>query len=366
MDIGFLQGVYAPRGPYATVYLATSHASEDQAAARALRWRQERERLAGAGADDDTLAAIETVLPRERAEEERGRVVCAAGGDVLLDDAMYEPVEAESRWSVLPDLLPYLAERAGRLPYAIALVDREGADIVSASVSGVAAESRVNAEGRHPVTKVRGGEERNKAYQRRAEGVWDDVAERICAELTRLVLRTAPEVVVLAGDPRMRGLVLDHLDGRTRDLVVTTDAGGRAAGAAGDALSAEIGEAVREKAAERQNAILDAFRQGRGRGDGAVTGLAATVEALRRGQVETLILSPESRDAHLFIGAEPHVLGVTAEEVKSLGEDRPTEAPADAALLRAASATDAALLYRADGEETDEGAAATLRYTDTG
>ena len=363
MDIGFLRGVYAPRGPYATVYLATSHASEDQAEARALRWRAERERLAGAGADQDTLAAIEAVLPRERAAGERGRVVCAAGGDVLLDDAMYDPAEAESRWSALPDLLPYLAERAGRLPYTTVLVDREGADIVSASVTGVSAEARVNAEG-HPQTKVRGGEERNKTYQRRVEGVWDDVAERIAGELTRHVLRTAPEVVVLAGDPRMRGLVLDHLDGRTRDLVVTTDAGGRAPGAAGDTLSAEIGEAVREKAAALRNATLAAFREGRGRGDGAVTGLPATVEALRRGQVETLILAPASRDARLFIGADPHALGATAGEVTALGEDRATEAPADAALLRTAAATDAALLYRAEDEDTGEGAAATLRYTD--
>jgi len=364
MDIGFLKGVYAQPGPFATVYLVTSHASEDQADARALRWRAERERLAEAGADDATLDAVAAVLPRERAAGERGRVVCASGGAVLLDDVLYDPVEAAARWAPLPDLLPYLTERAGRLPYTSVLVDRQGADLVSASVAGIEAEAQIDADG-HPLTKVRGGDDANKRYHRRVEGVWDDVAERVAGELTRQVLRSAPEVVVLGGDPQMRGLVLRHLDPRVDPLVVTTDAGARGLGAAGEPLSAELADAVRAKAAERGDAVVSAYAEARGRDGAATSGLAATVEALRRAQVDTLLLTAATRDTFLYIGRDPQALGLTEDEVRALGETGVTRTTADAALLRAAAATDARLhVPERDDPPLDDGVGALLRYTD--
>lgn len=364
MDLGFLTGVFTQPGPYATVYLRTSHATEDQADARALRWRAAREQLAKDGADDATLDAIEAVLPSELVAGESGRVVCAAGGAVLLDDVLYDPVEADAHWSPLPDLLPYLTERAGRLPYTSVLVDRTGADIVSASVAGTEAEAQVDTD-EHPLTKVRGGEWANKRYHRRVEGVWDDVAERIAGELTSQVLRSAPEVVVMGGDPRMRGLVLDHLDGRVSPLVRTTDAGSRALGAAGEPLSAELADAVRSTAAERGEEVVSAYVEARGRDGAATTGLAGTLAALRRAQVDTLLITPAARDTFAYIGRDPLALGMTADEVRTLGESDVTKAPADAALLRAAAATGARL--HVPGPEDlslDDGAGALLRYTD--
>lgn len=364
MDIGFLKGVFAPPGPYATVYLVTSHATEDQADARSLRWRAERERLAEAGADDATLDAIEAVLPYERVAGERGRVVCAAGGSVLLDDVLYDPIEAVARCAPLPDLLPYLTERAGRLPYTSVLVDRTGADIVTASVAGIQAEAQVDTDG-HPLTKVRGGDDANKRYHRRVEGVWDDVAEKVAGELTRQVQRTAPEVVVVGGEPQMRGMLLNHLDRRVSPLVVTTDAGARALGAAGEPLAAELADAVRRKAAEREDEVVSGFAEARGRDGGAVSGLAPTVEALRRAQVDTLLLTPATRDTFLYIGRDPQALGVLEDEVRTLGETDVTRATADAALLRTAAATDARLhVPEPDTLALDDGVGALLRYTD--
>lgn len=364
MDLGFLKDVYTPPGPYATVYLGTSHAREDQVDARALRWRAAREQLAGSGADAATLDAVEAVLPQERAAGERGRVVCASGGSVLLDDVLYDPAEAAARWAPLPDLLPYLTERAGRLPYASVLVDRTGADIVSASVAGIEAEEQVNTD-RHPLTKVRGGDEANKRYHRRVEGVWDNVAERIADEVTKQVLRTAPAVVVLGGDPHMRGLVNAHLDPRVGSLVVTTDTGGRGAGAAGEPLSAELADAVRRKAAEREEATVSAFTEARGRDGAAVSGLAPTVEALRRAQVDTLLLTPAARDTFLYVGRDSPAPGLTENELYALGETDVTRTNADAALLRAGAATDARLhVPERSALPLDDGVGALLRYTD--
>ena len=62
MDLQFLRPLYEHVGGYVSVYLDTSRDSEDATGALDLRWRSARERLASAGADQPTLAALAGVI----------------------------------------------------------------------------------------------------------------------------------------------------------------------------------------------------------------------------------------------------------------------------------------------------------------
>jgi hypothetical protein len=89
------------------------------------------------------------------------------------------------------------------------------------------------------------------------------------------------------------------------------------------------------------------------------------VEALRKGQVETLVLADElDEDATLLVGGSPLELGVDQHDMDALGIHGEVR-PADAALLEAAVATSAGVVV-VPRSALPDGApvAAVLRYTD--
>jgi hypothetical protein len=96
-----------------------------------------------------------------------------------------------------------------------------------------------------------------------------------------------------------------------------------------------------------------------------VTGTALVVEALRKGQVETLVLAEEPDDEQLFVGGSPLELGVSEGDLEALGSQERHAVPADRALVAAAVARAAGVvvLPRA-AMPGDIPVAAILRYTD--
>lgn len=56
-------------------------------------------------------------------------------------------------------------------------------------------------------------------------------ADGVAAELDRVVRRVRPRFVLIAGEERARHLLQERMSPAVADLVVTTDVGGRAAGA---------------------------------------------------------------------------------------------------------------------------------------
>jgi hypothetical protein len=97
----------------------------------------------------------------------------------------------------------------------------------------------------------------------------------------------------------------------------------------------------------------------------SVTGTALVVEALRKGQVETLVLADQPDDDELFVGGSPLELGVGQGDLEALGSREAHRVPADRALVAAAVAGRAAVavLPRA-ALPGDIPVAAILRYTD--
>jgi hypothetical protein len=96
----------------------------------------------------------------------------------------------------------------------------------------------------------------------------------------------------------------------------------------------------------------------------SVTGTDRVVEAIRKNQVETLVLADEREDETLLVGDSPLVLGVNQHDMDALGVHGEV-VPADRALLAAAVATRAAVVVvPGSAMPADSPVAAVLRYTD--
>ncbi len=357
-------------GPYATAYLDASRAEELGPQKVELRWRALRESLAEQGADAATLDAMEAAVGgHAEATGAHGQLLVGSGGRVRHDVVLPGPPRREiARWAPLPHLMPMAAQLAPVVPYVLALVDRTGADL---TVHGPAGEWSLEVEGEtHQIRKVGVGGWSHLRYQHRAEDLWEANARQVADAVEVAVRATGARVVVLAGDVRAREILRKVLAEPAAELVVELQTGGRADGIDEDKLAGEVAATIARVAADADQAVVDRFVEARGRavagvGDvRAVDGVAATVAALRKAQVDTLLLVDDpSSDATAWVGPEPGHLALTREELVELGVTAPVEDRLDAALLRAAAGTDAALVTLAPGQvDLREGVGATLRY----
>jgi hypothetical protein len=174
--------------------------------------------------------------------------------------------------------------------------------------------------------------------------------------------------VLLAGDPLARAMVHEHL-AKTLSASVSIrqlESGGRGEGAQPEALGAEIRDALLHEVWRDRRDILARLQQAVGRHDFAVVGVSAVVEAVRKAQVDTVVLSDDpSSTLEAFIGPNPLDIALQREDLVATGvEDISTER-LDAALVRALAGSRAALLITPGGHEyVSEGIGALLRYTD--
>jgi hypothetical protein len=90
------------------------------------------------------------------------------------------------------------------------------------------------------------------------------------------------------------------------------------------------------------------------------------VAALQRGQVDTVLLIDDpSSTEQLWVGPQPLELSHDRAELLAMGVRDPQRVRADAALVRALTATDAELvLLGPDEADIDGGIAGLLRYAD--
>jgi hypothetical protein len=368
-----LSTLLATPGPHATAYLDASRAEELGPQKVDLRWRALRASLAEQGADAATLDAMEAAVGgHSDVTGAHGQLLVGSGGELRYDVALPEPPRQESaRWSALPDLMPMVAQLGGRVPHVLALVDRTGADITVHGPGG-AEEERTVEGAAHQIRKVGVGGWSHLRYQHRAEDLWEANARQVADVIESAVRRTAARVVVLAGDVRARETLRKVLAAPAAELVVELQTGGRADGIDEQKLADEVDAVVARVAAEADQAVLDRFTEASGRaaagvGDVlAVSGVADTVQALRKAQVETLLLVDDpSADATAWIGPEPVHLALSAGELTELGVAEPVQDRLDAALVRAAAGTDTSIVTLAPGQlEIRDGVGATLRYPD--
>ncbi|QXJ20893.1 peptide chain release factor 1 [Actinomadura graeca] len=364
MDLAFLKTLYQRPGPYASVYADLTRTTEDASKAAELRWRALRADLEAQNAPEDTLRAIEQTIAAEmdlRASE--GLVLFAADGEVVHTERLPGPPRMpQARVAPLPHVLPYLAERGERFPHLVAVVNRRGGAIDSVTASGE--HHHVDVEGEdYPIRKTKAGDWNQPRFQRAAENVWKANAKQVAREIDRAAERCGAEAVVIAGDTRARTAVLEEVSESVLEHTVESD---RNIDMGDPDLGAELSRVLELKTAERVMAVAERFDRELANGQRAVAGLPATVEAVRNGQVETLLLDddPDS-PARLWVGPEPSHVAATPDELREeFGIDDPHEDRADAALVRAVAATDGNLVVlSSDGPNQGLHVGAVLRYT---
>jgi hypothetical protein len=346
-----------------------THTTENADTELDLRVRAIGERLTEQGAPEAVVEAVRSRLLEGNqggtAGTLKGRaLVVASDGSVVLDQALVDaPTREVAEWSPQPHLLPVLRQLPGRVPHIVVLTDRVGADITYMGPTGeVEEEETVDGDG-FQIRKVQVGGWAHHRFQHNAENKWVHNSDGVAAQITSMARRLGPRFVLVAGDIRARQILTDRASDVWSDLIVTMDEGGRAAGADREPVDRRMTELVAEHEARECAEILEKV-QAAGAHGLAVTGLDRVVEALRKGQVETLVLADDPEHATtLLVGNSPLELGVNQHDMDALGTHG-TVVPADRALLAAAVASSAAVVVVPLSATPEHPVAAVLRYTD--
>jgi len=369
MDVSFLNPVLAATGPFATVCADVTHTSENADAELDLRVRAIGEQLKEQDAPEVVIEAVRSRLLEGNEGGEAGTlkgraVVVAADGSVVLDQALVDaPLREVAEWSSRPDLTPVLRQLPGRVPRIVVLTDRTGADITFIGAPGTVEEEEHVEGDTFQIRKVPGGGWAHHRYQHNAENKWVHNADEVASRIASMVRRLGPRFVLVAGDVRARQILTDRASDLWSGLVVSMDEGGRAAGADREPVDRRERELVAEHEARECAQVLEQI-QAAGAHGLSVTGTPATVEALRKSQVETLVLTDEPGDETLLVGNSPLELGVDQQDMDALGVQGET-VPADRALLAAAVASNAAVvMVPSSAMPAETPVAAVLRYTD--
>jgi hypothetical protein len=362
VDLSFVRDLIDKPGPFATVVLDVSHDTEDADHADALRWSEARGELARLGADEPTLAALDTTLEESDPPVGRaGRVLVAAGGEVLLDRMQPEPPPlARVHWGSTPDLGSLLVADQEPVTALVVRVDDFGGEILVRTPGPDPDRTEDVSVRSRPVHKVRGGGWAHLNMQERVEETWRQNTAALADRLDALVGETAARVLVVAGDAPARSRLRDALGVRAAGLVAEVE---HSAGATPEDLTDSVEIAVRDVVAADRRAVLEQFDQALGRPEGlAVQGVEPVLAALRAAAVETLLLDRDvRRDGTVWVSDSPTVLGSGPEQLRALGAEPAGELPVDDAVLRAAAASGAAFVPL-DGHEAADGVGAVLRF----
>jgi hypothetical protein len=344
-------------GPWTTLFFESTTGTVESLKAADLRPDAVRTALLGQGAPKTEAEAAARAV--DTTEGEAGRVCryqLLRGGEVVVDEILpgRPAVPEQFTWGPVPDLVPLLRQRPSEFELLVVEVGRDGGELrlQHASRGDVIAEEDVAGD-TFDVTKVSGGGWAGWAesrWQRRSDEVWKKNAEEVAAKVNLLAEERPLRLIVLSGDERARGLLLDQLSEKARPLVSVVDANTRGGGA-GNGLDLEVDKRVSEVVARSQQDVLDRLHSQIGRTEGTATfGTRATVQALQRAQVETLVISgaPTNGDevSMLVLGGEPWIaLGRS----DTLGAPVLGEVPAAMAAVRAAVLTGARCTWLPEG-----------------
>jgi hypothetical protein len=378
MELGFLKPLFDRPGPWASVYIDTTRATEDAQRLQKLRERSVASQLIDAGADAYTIRALMDRLTHEPVSgAPPGRALFAAGAEVVLDIPLsVTPTSIEATWSVLPHVAPLAGLRGDEPSCLVAYIDRTGADL----------ELR-DAHRRETVGQAN-GKERGRGhrsvptgewhFRNKVENNWNETADTIAGELARQWPGSGAQLLVLTGDSRERRAVYNRLPERIRAVTVEAENGSRSPGASKSVLDRQIAQACEEYTRDRLQSALERFRIGRGRpgehraasvdtGRGeAAEGVPAVVDAARSHQVATLLLAQDASDAgrDVWIGPGVDEVAVQRGQAQAMGVAKPVQARADDALLRSAAAADAEVLLVPEGMQGPAGGlGAVLRWS---
>lgn len=367
MKLRDLSPVLAAPGPFVTVLVGAQSDVEQAADRYDAAWKALLQRLEQQG----VAGPVREALSGARGDHADGdaRLVVASVPDaqvVLSEPVSTAPAADSISVDALPDLLPLLDELTTRVPHVVVLADRHGAE-VSARYETDAVANEVTVKGRELHTrKVAGGGWSHRRYLHRVEEQWEANAKDIAMVVTALADQIDAQVVVGAGDVREIGMVRDALPERLRARWTEVE-GTRGGDGSEDLVQRRVADAIARQVSAGTLELMGDYAQERGQRRRACDGLPDVVEALRKAQVQTLILTTDA-DTHstLWFGDDPIQLGTSRADVEALGATTAAEGPLVAVLLRTALATgaDVQLVPHQSEQAPQSGLGALLRYTD--
>lgn len=371
-----IAAVFDGAPPFVTIYLATEAAVEQAAQQNELRWKTLRRELSAAGAPEETLSAIDPLVPDAHHEGRTLAVVADASG-VRLVRHEPEPPARDAGWvAPLPRVGPLLEWAQGAVPHLVVLADRAGADILAFSRraagegTGAAADVVTVGEdtGSDPdLRKSNPGGWSQRRYQNRAENLWEHNAKAVADQVASLVDETGARLVVVAGDVRALQFLRDHLPQPVLDIVREVE-GSRGPGAADaglDHIADEVVKLVATMAAEDTVEFLRQFKQEKGQHDLAAQGVGATLAALAAARVDTLLVHDDPDDDRTaWFGPEPGMVGETEAAITELGTGAgaPQQARLVDVAIRAAFTSGAAVRMIPSVGSVPDGIGAVLRF----
>ena len=367
MQLRDLSDVLAAAGPFVTVHIGAESAVEQAADRYEMAWKSIAKRLE----EQDVPEPVRVALVEAKGEHSEGdaRLVVASipEGRVVLSEAVStRPATDVVDVGPLPRLLPLVADLTTRVPHVVVHADRTGADVVAYYDTGKVTEE-VTVKGRTlHLRKVQGGGWAHLHYQHRAENQWRENAKEIRETAMQLAEQVGAELIVGVGDERELTYVKEGLS-QPWDGLWLEIPGGRGHDGSEQLVEQRVRDAVSLHTAAETLTLLAEYAQERGQDKRAADGLQDVVEALRKAQVQTLVLTTDA-DEHstLWFGEDPSQLGTSRADVEALGATSVTEGPLISVLLRAALATgaDVQLVPHESEQAPQTGLGALLRYAD--
>jgi hypothetical protein len=267
----------------------------------------------------------------------------------------------------LPHLLPLIEDVSMRVPYVLVVADRTGAD-VSAFYDAEHVADEVTVLGRR--THERGparGSWKHIYHEFPAEQVWmNRIAHDIVEGVTQLARDVSAELVIGAGDVRVLSAISDELPTDLKPRWCTVE-GGRGQDGSDRLIEQRVRDTLSRHVVTKSLDLLEDYAQERGQVKRACEGVADVVAALRKAQVQTLLVTTAAPDdATLWFGPDATAVAETATELRDLGVTEPEQGPLVDVLIRAAVATgaDVQLVPHQLDTAPNGGVGALLRYAD--
>jgi hypothetical protein len=352
-----LRALVARPGDVLSVCLPFRPANEDLAAEVRLEWRALREQAARAGAPYDALATVDRAVDGAHRAHAGLVVVVPRGGEPLVEGIERPPARSAVAWGPVPALVPLVADRQRRQPHVVALVDRQGADIVASTgrteTAGNATDHTVTTVqgATYPLRKVAPGGWSQRRFQQRAEETWQRNMSQVADEVAARADHVDARFVAVGGDHRAVGLLLEHLPVAVRDLVRPLQVT-RATDGSAQRLDEEVDRVLDQWLEAETRRAVDSYREELGQRDRAVAGPADTLAALRAARVAQLLVVDGAAGANdatgsaggpggglAWVGGTPEDVSLAREELLDPTEAR--QAPQHDVAVAAALATGA-------------------------
>lgn len=309
-----------------------------------------------------TLDRVERWIANEFEESNRGAALyLELGGDLIAALQLPEPVENRITIDDVPAVMPLVEVMERESPHVVAMVDREHLRLLAVAFGRVLDEVSLDPEPLPVAHDVQAGGYSQKNYQQRKAEEAKHFLKDFAEELGRFVERHEPRGLVLLGTDENVAHFTDRLPPQLAEQVVQTGhvPGGGANPEVLDRLSDFFEQSARDRVAEALRELSGRVEQNHY----AVSGVQPTLDQLRQGNVETLVVQKGLERT----GAQCTQCGVhldrKAESCPYCGGATRGGIDLVETMVRQAAAQDARILFTAAGDVGHyEGVGALLRF----